>query len=981
LSKEEQKTQSDPLEGKEIGRYKLIKLINGDSQPLIYEARDRVDKSRAIVYLVTPKYVSASGKLADRFLIEARVASKVHHPAIVPVLEAADCEGYRYVSTSCFEGISIASSMAKRGKLGVEEAVEIGIQLTRAIEAAHAAGCIHRDISPHVIYLTPEGSLIISRLGVLAVVTGLDINSELTPDSPYAFWAPEMFLPGVTDGRTDVFSIGATLYYLVTGKLPFCGVVSELREKFEQGYKPPRAEKLNPEVPKALGATLSKMLKIDPEKRFPNLAITLTALERAMAEPGEERDVSPELLVARDEARRLVSEAGKSFARLRASVANRKIWRAMIAVMVLMAVAVLGTLAGVYIKHRSLVGSTDVPIIDGPTWIEKVNQYRHKILSTHDIGKLTGLNADLSALERERGPKKAPGLRKLLDEALQKEFKALSGRAADLARKGNRAAAMNMINDIKRFNSPQLESPIRDALAMLDRIPVKPPPVKPPPPKPVIPPPKVFDSIPKLVRRLPGVSRNFLSMTSALKVKDKKVKLGYITYTKGGVTDLSAPFSQTGEVTLRSLVVKLAVGGRMLALFQDDDPILIWKSPAQLAGSPYSGKSAVFAMSGKKFVLEVTEEIESAACKVTSRIEITDKGRGNALVGISYDLNITRVLKNSLQFGLAVAKPSVSSRTAPKVHYRTFTARLIKGRSIAEAAGKGALRQLTLAGNLREIKLDMVKWAWKGSGGPLKIVDSPNSFSLLGAQPRKGKGKAHVLVEIRHGRKRKGPTVKSSWWPAVTWPDIGSASVKSREQAQKGKSIVKDRLKLAWTGKSVDFSVGDKWVGKYDFKGKCQAFIEDMGSTQCLYVSRISGAQRFETYFRLAGDGVRIYEIWCANAPGKAVWIANTGLTLYGAGFGGLEAAGLYAQDEAGYKVPVSGKTICSPARWCELRGRNLKAYVSIERQSLRLGAAAVSLSGQNLNISRQAGVNGSSALKTVGRVAIIFSGKAFSQK
>jgi len=253
---------------------------------------------------------------------------------------------------------------------------------------------------------------------------------------------------------------------------------------------------------------------------------------------------------------------------------------------------------------------------------------------------------------------------------------------------------------------------------------------------------------------------------------------------------------------------------------------------------------------------------------------------------------------------------------------------------------------------------------------------------LTSTKPKPGTVTTTLQVKVRHLRTGRGVKEQATWWPAVTRTSLEGMKVTARTKLKKGQGISKGPLKLAWTGDGVEVIVGGTRVAKFLCKKKgAEAFREDMDKAQCLFVTRVSGVQRFETFFTPARDGVRIQELWSGCGPGKAVWSDRTELVFFGTGFGGWKNPACRFRTEAGLPLTLPPKGSVGAVRWCVLSGKSLTAYVRCERQSLRVGAVSAQMAGRDVKISRLVARNGSSALRSTSWIAIIFSGKGFSAK
>ncbi len=213
---------------------------------------------------------------------EARAAARLNHPFIAAIYDVLDIDDRPYIVIEYVEGESL-SAVLKRGPLPVERAVAIAMQLCDALAVAHEAGVIHRDLKPANVMITPSGGVKVLDFGLARTAEARTDGSSLTeagqmlgtPD----YMAPEQFVGRTADERTDIYSLGALLYELVTGTRPFAEV-DPLGRILGSLSTPPPASSRNERVPAALDAVLARALALDPDHRFHSAAEFKRDLER-----------------------------------------------------------------------------------------------------------------------------------------------------------------------------------------------------------------------------------------------------------------------------------------------------------------------------------------------------------------------------------------------------------------------------------------------------------------------------------------------------------------------------------------------------------------------------------------------------------------------------------------------------------------------------------------------------------------------------
>jgi tetratricopeptide (TPR) repeat protein/predicted Ser/Thr protein kinase len=262
-----------------VGPFQILQKLGAGGMGDVYLAEDtRLDRKVALKcpsdsWLQTP---DARARLQR----EARAAARLNHPNIAAIYDVFEIDGRPYIVIEYVEGEPL-SAIAQRGVVPVEQAVRIVRQLSDGLEAAHAAGVIHRDLKPANVMITPAGVAKILDFG-LARTQESRAGSHLTeagqilgtPD----YMAPEQFVGRPADERSDLYSLGALLYELVTGRRPF--EAGDPVGRVIGGLTPPPARERNPNLPPALDALLTRALALDPRDRFQSATEFRRELER-----------------------------------------------------------------------------------------------------------------------------------------------------------------------------------------------------------------------------------------------------------------------------------------------------------------------------------------------------------------------------------------------------------------------------------------------------------------------------------------------------------------------------------------------------------------------------------------------------------------------------------------------------------------------------------------------------------------------------
>ena len=257
---------------KRIGRYEVIDELGRGAMGAVYKARDpNLGRAVAVKVILTANLTpQALEDYKKRFYREAEAAGRMMHPGVVTIHDMGEdsATGQPFLVMEFIEGKPLESLLdASPTGLPLEQALEVGLQVAEALDYAHKRGVIHRDIKPANIMVTNDGRAKIADFGI-AKMEGANLTQTGQLVGTPAFMSPEQFSGGGIDARSDIFSLGAVLYEMFTGMMPFGGqTVTEIIFKVVQ-MPPAPACKLNPRLPASVEVLLNRCLAKEPAKRY-----------------------------------------------------------------------------------------------------------------------------------------------------------------------------------------------------------------------------------------------------------------------------------------------------------------------------------------------------------------------------------------------------------------------------------------------------------------------------------------------------------------------------------------------------------------------------------------------------------------------------------------------------------------------------------------------------------------------------------------
>jgi tetratricopeptide (TPR) repeat protein/tRNA A-37 threonylcarbamoyl transferase component Bud32 len=260
------------------GRYVTLKKLGEGGKGIVYKARDTA--LNRVVAIKVLKSSVLSEEASSRFVREAQAVAKLNHPNVVSIYDIGKEDGKQFFILEFVDGMSLRELMGTypEGKCDIQTVLRIGIDICSALQYAHSQGVLHRDIKPENILITQEGISKLMDFGLAKMVGQPSITQEGMIVGTVAYVAPEIALGKGADARSDLYSFGAVLYEMVTGKPPFPGE-DPVKVIFSHIHDyPVSPSRLNPKIPQSLAECIMKLLQKEPAKRFQTVADLLAVL-------------------------------------------------------------------------------------------------------------------------------------------------------------------------------------------------------------------------------------------------------------------------------------------------------------------------------------------------------------------------------------------------------------------------------------------------------------------------------------------------------------------------------------------------------------------------------------------------------------------------------------------------------------------------------------------------------------------------------
>ncbi len=280
-------TTADSREGSQFGPYRLRRLVGRGGMGDVYEAEDTV-RERIVALKLMSQTLSSDPVFRSRMQREARTAGRLQEPHVVPIHDYGEIDGQLYVDMRLIDGKDLASMLKRYGPLSPPRAVAVVRQIGSALDAAHAAGVLHRDVKPENILVSADDFAYLVDFGIASATSDEKLTQFGTTVGTVKYMAPERFSDSEVTHRADIYALSCVLYECLTGSPPYTGdQLSVMGAHLHQAI--PRPSAARPSIPVASDGVIARGMAKDPADRYATCGDLSAAAYAALAAPDQDR--------------------------------------------------------------------------------------------------------------------------------------------------------------------------------------------------------------------------------------------------------------------------------------------------------------------------------------------------------------------------------------------------------------------------------------------------------------------------------------------------------------------------------------------------------------------------------------------------------------------------------------------------------------------------------------------------------------------
>src|SRR4051794_35716011 len=255
-----------PRVGTTFAGYRIERVLGRGGMSVVYLAEHPRLKNAVALKLLAPG-LAEDETFRERLIRESRLAASLNHPNVIPIYDTGEEDGVLFISMRYVDGPDLRTLLKDSAPLPAERTAAIVDQVAAALDAAHAGGLVHRDVKPANILLGSGDHVYLTDFG-LSKRTGTDDTRTAQLVGTVNYVAPEQIRGHEVDSRSDIYALGAVLFQMLTGRVPFPADSEEAKMWAHLSEPPPRASELRPDLPRELDGTIIRAMAKDPEHRF-----------------------------------------------------------------------------------------------------------------------------------------------------------------------------------------------------------------------------------------------------------------------------------------------------------------------------------------------------------------------------------------------------------------------------------------------------------------------------------------------------------------------------------------------------------------------------------------------------------------------------------------------------------------------------------------------------------------------------------------
>ena len=264
-----------------FGRYRLLSVIGEGGMGKVYKAYDTVI-GRDVAIKVLPAELAAEPGYRERFRREAHTAARLTEPHIVPIHDTGEIDGQLYLVMQVIEGVDVQGLLQRDGPMRPQRAVHVVEQLAAALDAAHSAGLVHRDVKPSNALITGNDFVYLIDFGIAHDAVATKLTSTGMYMGTMAYMAPERFSAGTVDARSDVYALACLLHECLTGDHPYPGESTGQQIAGHLTLDPPRPSVQRPDVPVGFDEVIARGMAKNPDQRYQSAHELATSARHAL---------------------------------------------------------------------------------------------------------------------------------------------------------------------------------------------------------------------------------------------------------------------------------------------------------------------------------------------------------------------------------------------------------------------------------------------------------------------------------------------------------------------------------------------------------------------------------------------------------------------------------------------------------------------------------------------------------------------------